>query len=345
MKKAIPIAGATAASPFALVLAIAMSVGGSGVIDASTAAATAVACQAPVTTGSAAGDGTNLSTSQVGNAQIIYNVSVAMALPSRAATIAIATAMQESRLENLTVAVDHDSLGLFQQRPSAGWGTPAQVTDPVYASKAFYDHLVLVPNWQTLPLTQAAQAVQISGFPDAYAQWETLASGLVATFSGAATACASDNGGAGETSGGGTSTTLPAGFTLPPGTPVKVQIAVAFALAQLGKPYVWGGVGPSGWDCSGLVMMAYQKAGVSIPRTSSEQALVGTPIYNPKDIQPGDLLFIAGTDGTPQAPGHVGMAIGNGLIVEAPHTGLDVLVGPIAGYWMQNLASIRRYVQ
>lgn len=343
--KAIPVVGAVAASPFALVLAIAMSVGGSGIADASSAAAATVAvaaaaCQPPVTTGAAAGDGSTLTANQIGNAQIIYQVSVDKALPSRAATIAIATAIQESRLTNLTVATDHDSLGLFQQRPSAGWGTAAQVTDPVYASQAFYDRLVKIAGWQTLPLTQAAQAVQISGFPDAYAQWETLASGLTATFSGSATACATDNGG----TGGGTTTVLPPGFTLPAGTPAQIQAAIAFALAQLGKPYVWGGVGPDGWDCSGLVMMAYKAGGVAIPRTSSEQALVGTPVYNTGDIKPGDLLFIAGSDGTPQAPGHVGMAIGNGLVLEAPHTGLDVQVDQIAGYWLQNLVSVRRYV-
>lgn len=331
-------AGGIAISPFALVIGIALAAAGSGAIDPAPAAASS--CGSAIGVGTQIPGAQTLAADQLGNATVIYQVSVTLNLPAQAATIAIATAMQESSLHNLTVAVDHDSLGLFQQRPSAGWGTPAQLTDPVYASTAFYNRLVKVAGWQTMPLTQAAQAVQQSAFPDAYAQWQTLATSLVGTLNGGASACSTDNGG----TSGGTSTTLPVGFTLPAGTPVQVQAAIAYALAQLGKPYVWGGVGPDGYDCSGLVMMAYKSAGVTIPRTSSEQALVGTPVYNTADIKPGDLLFIAGSDGTAQAPGHVGMAIGNGLVVEAPHTGLDVQVDPIAGYWLQNLVSVRRYV-
>jgi murein DD-endopeptidase MepM/ murein hydrolase activator NlpD len=90
--------------------------------------------------------------------------------------------MQESGLNNLGNLGDkndHDSLGLFQQRPSAGWGTPAQVRDPVYASTKFYDKLKAVPNWQSKPLTKAAQAVQVSAYPDAYAKHEPQATQVV----------------------------------------------------------------------------------------------------------------------------------------------------------------------
>jgi len=138
--------------------------------------------------GKATGYGT-FSREQLANATTIYQVSVTLGLPQYAAQIAIATALQESSLYNLDHG-DRDSLGLFQQRPSQGWGTPAQIMDPVYSSTKFYRALVKVPHWQTLPLTQAAQAVQRSGFPDAYAHWTYTAGYLVATVSGALDQCA-----------------------------------------------------------------------------------------------------------------------------------------------------------
>ncbi|MFJ1939102.1 hypothetical protein ACIOGZ_41430 [Kitasatospora sp. NPDC088160] len=122
---------------------------------------------------------------QVRNASTITNVARTRGLSPRAAVIAVATAMQESTLENLDHG-DRDSIGLFQQRPSQGWGTTAQITDPVYASNKFYDSLIKTNNWQTRPLTQVAQAVQGSGFPDAYAKWEQSAGGLVSTTWGTA---------------------------------------------------------------------------------------------------------------------------------------------------------------
>lgn len=105
------------------------------------------------------------------------------AIPARGQIIAVATAMQESNLRNLGHLGednDHDSLGLFQQRPSQGWGTPEQIMNPEYASGRFYDKLLTIPNWQALPLTVAAQAVQVSAYPDAYAKHEPDASAIVA---------------------------------------------------------------------------------------------------------------------------------------------------------------------
>ncbi len=118
------------------------------------------------------GDNTHtLSAEQANNAALITATSVQRGLPARAATIALATAIQESDLRNLDYG-DRDSLGLFQQRPSQGWGTIEQITDPYYASNAFYDALVKVDGWQTLEVTVAAQAVQNSAFPQAYADHE-----------------------------------------------------------------------------------------------------------------------------------------------------------------------------
>ncbi|WP_049822171.1 hypothetical protein [Arthrobacter sp. H41] len=119
-------------------------------------------------------DSYDLRPSQARNAALIAGVAVARGLPARAASIAIATAIQESGLENIAYGDDAgpDSRGLFQQRPSQGWGTEEQILDPVYATNAFYDALVRVPDYKSLPITEAAQTVQRSAFPDAYADHE-----------------------------------------------------------------------------------------------------------------------------------------------------------------------------
>ncbi|WP_433458410.1 M23 family metallopeptidase [Micromonospora sp. CA-248212] len=116
---------------------------------------------------------------QVGNAAAIVTTGARLGLPARGWVIAVAAALQESSLRNLAGG-DRDSVGLFQQRPSQGWGTPAQLQDPGYASEKFFDKLATVSGWQAMPLTEAAQAVQVSAFPDAYATWEAPATHLVA---------------------------------------------------------------------------------------------------------------------------------------------------------------------
>lgn len=119
---------------------------------------------------------------QLSNARAIVDVGRSMGLPPRAWVIALATALQESSLRNLGhlgARNDHDSLGLFQQRPSAGWGTPEQVTDPVYAATAFYNRLSRVRDWPTMPLTVAAQKVQISAYPNHYAKHESEAGDII----------------------------------------------------------------------------------------------------------------------------------------------------------------------
>lgn len=115
---------------------------------------------------------------QLRNARTIVEVAQVRRLPARAAVIALATAYQESWMRNIAWG-DRDSLGLFQQRPSYGWGTPKQILTPTYAAGRFYSPLTRLPRWQQLPLTVAAQTVQRSGFPDRYAQWELMAATLV----------------------------------------------------------------------------------------------------------------------------------------------------------------------
>ncbi len=120
---------------------------------------------------------------QTANAATIVAIAKRRGLPARAATIAIATALQESKLRNLQYG-DRDSLGLFQQRPSQGWGTKAQLLDPDYATNAFYDALVKIKGYETMEITKVAQAVQRSAAPEAYADHEQEGRVLADTLSG-----------------------------------------------------------------------------------------------------------------------------------------------------------------
>jgi murein DD-endopeptidase MepM/ murein hydrolase activator NlpD len=166
--------------------------------------------------------GIELDAVQMGQAQTIVNVAAARELGPYAATVALATAYQESRIRMLAndgtspeltteqaavtatslryahdgLGSDHDSVNTFQQRWVAGWGTPEQLMDPVYAAEAFYARLVEVPAWETIPLTRAAQAVQVSAYGGAYARWEPLARELTAMLWPAAQATAANPGGA-----------------------------------------------------------------------------------------------------------------------------------------------------
>ena len=125
----------------------------------------------------------DLSQEQAENASLIAAIGVRRGLPARAVSIALATAYQESKIRNLEGG-DRDSLGIFQQRPSQGWGTRAQILDPVYATNAFYDALEKVDGYRGLRITEAAQAVQRSGFPEAYADHEDDARVLSSSLTG-----------------------------------------------------------------------------------------------------------------------------------------------------------------
>ncbi|MTK04400.1 hypothetical protein [Micromonospora sp. CP22] len=125
----------------------------------------------------------DLGDEQIENTKAIVAATKKAGMDERAAVVAIATALQESKLENLGHLGDrndHDSQGLFQQRPSSGWGTVEQITDPEYSTLAFLKGLKQVDGWQDMPLTVAAQTVQVSAYPDHYAQWEQQAADLVA---------------------------------------------------------------------------------------------------------------------------------------------------------------------
>jgi hypothetical protein len=129
------------------------------------------------------GQRVDLSLEQAENASLITAISVRRGLPVRAASIALATAYQESDLFNLEQG-DRDSVGLFQQRPSQGWGSVDEILDPVYATNAFYDALLEVDGYESMEITVAAQTVQRSGFPDAYADHEADARAVASALTG-----------------------------------------------------------------------------------------------------------------------------------------------------------------
>jgi hypothetical protein len=132
---------------------------------------------------SASGQTYVIDPAQAQNAAIIAAVAVRKVLPDHAVTVALAAALQESKLTNLDHG-DLDSVGLFQQRPSQGWGTRTQILDPAYAAGAFFDRLATVPDWQSMPVGAAAQAVQLSAVPGAYAPWESEARALARALTG-----------------------------------------------------------------------------------------------------------------------------------------------------------------
>jgi|tagenome__1003787_1003787.scaffolds.fasta_scaffold20971537_4 hypothetical protein len=135
-------------------------------------------CQAKV-----GGVTVDLSTEQAENASLIAAVGVRRGLPARAVSIALATAFQESKLSNLDHG-DRDSVGLFQQRPSQGWGTAAQISNPYYATAKFYDALEKIDGYEQMRITAAAQKVQRSGFPEAYADHEADGRALASALTG-----------------------------------------------------------------------------------------------------------------------------------------------------------------
>ncbi|MFJ7997508.1 C40 family peptidase [Streptomyces sp. NPDC096310] len=292
-------------------------------------------------------EGLELPGEQIPHAQTIVATGISRQVPRRGQVVALATALQESRLRNLSSG-DRDSLGLFQQRPSQGWGTAEQIRDPVYASDRFYTALLRVSGWQQMTVTQAAQAVQRSGYPDAYAQWEPLATALqkaiAATFPGASTGentadrdtepttseCGSVDGSAfGKIPEG----AVPKDYAIPQGTDPKARKAIVWAMRQLGTMYQWGGscTAPHGGDpmgrcdCSSLTQQAYDHAGVTLTRTTYTQVGEGKAV-SPSQLRPGDLVFSRGTASRPE---HVGLYLGVGLVIEAPRTGKPVRITPL----------------
>ena len=364
------VAGAAAAvllAPGAAVLGVATLISpaaaGSGGCLWDDAAAGSVGVSGPVPEGMSAvnanGETVTLNQQQLTRAATIIAVGKSGNIPARGQLIAVMTALTESSLRVLSNVgaypgsgeipndgdgSDHDSVGLFQQRPAAGWGTVEHLMDPVWSSRAFYggpngpNHgsprgLLDIDDWQTMDPGAAAQAVQVSAYPDRYAVNQPVAEKVLATLSGvslnSALACAQVGG------------DLPA--NLPPGFAGDLIKAAA---SQLGKPYVWGGgdfYGPTGggFDCSGLVLYAaYQASGgrIRLPHYSGDQIRLGQGIAW-ADKQPGDLIFFSypGAGG----PHHVAIYVGGDRILHAPRTGDVVRYGTI-GEFAGEVMTVRR---
>ncbi|GAA5119696.1 M23 family metallopeptidase [Haloechinothrix salitolerans] len=185
MKASVKIAVAAGCVALAPVLLLSATLGAVlGTDGASGGPGGVIACS---TTGAPTGSVTGYGPDQMANAATIVAVGKQLQVPEYGWVIAVATAITESGLRNLNYG-DRDSLGLFQQRPSMGWGNPQQVTDPTYAATQFYRHLLAVPNWQQMDLAPAAQAVQASGFPGRYANNEPDARKIVGALTGVACA-------------------------------------------------------------------------------------------------------------------------------------------------------------
>jgi cell wall-associated NlpC family hydrolase len=273
------------------------------------------------------------------NGRVVAAVAVARG-GDQAALIALITGLAESGLRVLNnpndpagnsypsqgIGSDHASLGIFQQQP--WWGTAAARMEPVASTNIFLDHLLAIPNWQTAPPWQAAQQVQASAFADGsnyHAQMD-LATTILNAVKADTAALKCGGSGIGQPPAGTVGQYgLPASYNLPAGTSPAAAAAVTSALSALGKPYVFGASGPAAFDCSGLMVAAWTAARRVLSRTTYTQIHDGTPTTESL-LLPGDLVLTPGSDGTLAAPGHVGMFIGQGLVVEAPHTGDVVTV-------------------
>lgn len=320
-----------------LLVLLVLSTGGG---DEQTGAATGACSVVPGAAGTSPG---GLSAAQLANAQTIVAVGRQLKVTPYGWVVAVATALQESGLQNLPSG-HLDSVGLFQQRDS--WASRSDRLNPQVAARLFYQGgnagqkgLTQIAGYEHLPLTLAAQAVQHSAFPDAYARWEPMARQIVADPSVLSATCYT----AGDYHGDGTSGGK----------------AVLSALQYLGTPYSWGGGGiggPStgfgpgaattGFDCSSLVQFAYHQAtGQTLPRTTDAQAAALPHVPSGEPLKAGDLLFFHSPTDPAGTYHHVGIYDGQGNMVHAPRTGKtvevihDVLADP---YFKAQLALVAR---
>lgn len=263
-----------------------------------------------------AGQTVTLDDDQLNNARTIIQTGQSLKVPHRGLVVAVAAALQESTLQNLDWG-DRDSVGLFQQRNA--WGSTSERTDPATAAAMFYQGgrngqpgLLAINDWSSMPITRAADSVQRSAFPLAYAKWESLATSLVQSVIGENPLSCNDV----------TATELPSG---------GVGDMLRTALQQQGEPYVFGAVGPDSFDCSGLVVYAWAQAGYRVNiRTAAQMWNASTPVPRGSE-KPGDLLFGEFDQRVPGA-GHVMIVVKPGLAVQAPSTGRNVQLTDYTSY-------------
>ncbi|MGO4145746.1 C40 family peptidase [Paenarthrobacter sp. YAF11_1] len=282
------------------------------------------------------GHAVGLSAGQIAVAQGYISVGKQLGVPREAVVIAIMMSLQESTLRILANAnvpasfqfphdglgSDHDSVGSAQQRPAAGWGTVAELMDISYNARAFYGGpsgpnqgsprgLLDVPGWSAMSKGQAAQAVQVSAFPELYARWEPQAIAIVDLLEGVTTVPKCSAGESGR----------PEPIAVEGLSQVRQDI-LRFTQAGLGGAYVWGGTAYKAWDCSGFVQWIYRQVGIELPRV--EQWRVGRMTDTP---QIGDLVVQ-----NPQGPynwGHVGIYAGDGMMYSALNPSAGTLLHPI----------------
>ncbi len=301
-----------------------------------------------------------LDATQLSNAAIIATEAKHLTISAQGVLIAVMTGLQESTLYDLPNSKvpgsetnpnaqwggyspsnpphNGTSVGVFQQQND--WGTVAQRMNVGESAKLFFERMLAIKDWQSLQPGSVAQSVQASAFPFAYSKWQ-----------GAATAIVDNVLGISCTGGSGTVSVL--------GDSPQAKKVILAAESEIGKPYVWGGgtptgpsgsatappedVGQPGFDCSGLVLYAFAQVGVSLPHYSGIGGQFSTVLNagqftaNPKQLQPGDLVFFAGSDGTMANPGHVGIYVGSGKMIDAPYTGALVRIdrvdtGPGSGF-------------
>jgi peptidoglycan DL-endopeptidase CwlO len=295
-----------------------------------------------------------MNAAQAANARIVAAEASELA-GDRGALIALMTGMAESGLRVLgnpgvdtgDVSVqgsgsDHDSLGIFQQR--ANWGPASARLDPVASTDLFlgkaggHRGLLSLTGWRAKSPWAAAQDVQVSaydGHPRAANNYSSEYGGNYHAQLTAATAALNTiKADTAKLHGGtvsgppadGNNHGLPDGYAIPADATPAERRVVGFAIAQLDKPYVFGAAGPAAFDCSGLMLAAWAQVGVTLPHYTVDQAQSGTSVASPGAMSPGDLILIPGDGGTLAAPDHVGMYIGQGLVLHAssPQVGIRV---------------------
>lgn len=345
MKASLAVA-ALGSLPLTLVLGLAML----GATSAPAVPASSV--DACFTTGAVTG----LDTSQSANARIVTAIAERDSGP-QGAVVAVMTALTESGMRvlgNPTVAgsggsvqgmgADHDSVGLFQQR--ASWGTVAVRLDPSLSTGLFVKRLIAIPGWRGELPWLAAQRVQKSawdGDPRSanhesadvggnYRANLARAQHIVAEIDvdAAKARCGAMSGGLPANPAPG-SHGLPASYVIPPNASMAQSRVIAFAIGQLDKPYVFGAAGPAAFDCSGLTLAAWRQAGVTLPHDAAAQSHMGHAT-TAAALLPGDLVFVPGDDGSLAAPGHVGIFIGAGLVLNAADEQIGIRVQTYANF-------------
>jgi peptidoglycan DL-endopeptidase CwlO len=336
---------AVAAGGLVLGLAIVGGVGGatSGTVEGS-ADAVAAAFQMAEQDGQcqATGPLTGLNAAQASDAETIVSVSDTLSQESaQSAQIALMTSITESHLANIDGG-EGGAYGLFQQTPPA-WGTVAQIMDPTYAATQFVTHLLQIPSWSTIPPQVAAQDVQRSGAGAPNSSLNPLPGVLGGNYevnwaqAGAALALVRQKAtttGCGGGPGGGeagppSSYGLPAGYSIPAGTTPQATAAINYAISKLGDAYVWRAAGPNTFDCSGLTKMAWAAGEVRLDHYTVDQMDEGQQVPAAQ-IVPRDLVLIPGSDPPgPGLPGHVGIDLGDSLVLSA----VDPQYGVIVQSW------------